>query len=78
MAHKLAKDYAQYGRAKPGGDRCDECRWFVAGQSCEIVDGQIGAGMWCRFHHERARRQPMRDVSADREMIRSMRARHAG
>jgi hypothetical protein len=67
---KLSKEYARYGLAKSGGDRCDACRWFSA-QSCEIVEGSIAAGGWCRFYHSEARKP--RDREADRGYVRAMR-----
>lgn len=68
----LARDYAQYGRAKAGGDRCDECRWFT-GAACEIVEGKIAAGGWCRFFHEKKGNMAGKQDS-DRAYVRQMRA----
>lgn len=50
---KKTKAEAQYGRAKPDGDRCDECRWFEVERprGCEIVEGTIEPGGWCKFFH---------------------------
>jgi hypothetical protein len=67
---KLSKEYAQYGPAKPGGDRCDECKWFLR-RLCEIVEGPIASAYWCRFHHSEARKP--RDREADRGYVRAMR-----
>ena len=71
---KLSKDYAQYGEAKSGGDRCDECKWFRAG-SCEVVKGKIGPDMWCRFWHgSGGKTRLVRKQDADRDYVRRMRS----
>lgn len=69
---KLARDYATYELAKPGGERCDGCKWFRGG-ACELVEGKIAAGGWCRFHHAaRRRRMPPNLPAHVREMRRRM------
>ena len=71
---KLSKDYAQYGLAKPGGDRCDACKWFLT-KACEVVEGAIAAGGWCRFYHGEDRKR--RDRETDRGYVREMRRKIA-
>lgn len=59
---KLSKQEAQYERAKPGGDRCAECKWFEIERpnGCEIVDGDVASGGWCRFFHDSSHRRGSR------------------
>lgn len=52
MSHKT-KSEAQYGKAKPNGDRCDECRWARRQATrCDIVEPPIEPDGWCKYFHE--------------------------
>lgn len=53
----LDKVYAQYGKAKSGGDECRDCRWFKMPGRCEIVEGKIEPSGWCRFFHQKGSRR---------------------
>lgn len=54
---KKTKAEAGYGPANPGGDQCRDCRWFEVERpmGCEIVEGRISPGDWCKFFHAKAR-----------------------
>lgn len=58
---KLTKEEAEYGSSK-GGGRCGDCKWFEVQRpnGCEIVEGQIGVNMWCKFHHDATHRRGSR------------------
>ena len=68
----LSQEEARYGLAKPGGDRCEECKWFRPPRACEIVEGRISPGGWSKVFHRKTRR-----VSDDegRAYVRQMRGR---
>ena len=57
---KKTKEEANYSTSR--GDRCGECKWFeIDGPNkCEIVEGQIGVNMWCKFFHDNAHRRGSR------------------
>lgn len=57
MTEKIEKSAVDYGPGHPRGDRCAVCRHFEPPHACEIVAGEIGAGMWCKRFERQTRRQ---------------------
>jgi hypothetical protein len=50
--HKIDKSSANYTDHGVGGEVCHNCRHFRAPHRCEIVDGYIEPGGWCRYFEE--------------------------
>lgn len=75
---KKTQEEANYGRAKPDGDRCGECKWFeVEGPNlCEIVDGDIRVNGLSKFFHDNSHRRGSRlarQQDRQRHQVMSMR-----
>jgi hypothetical protein len=47
---KRSKAEAGYQDQPRGGQRCADCRFYVArNQTCQLVEGQVSPNGWCRF-----------------------------
>jgi hypothetical protein len=44
---KLAQTAVRYQTDPKDGHQCDGCNFFVAPNSCKMVDGDIAATGWC-------------------------------
>jgi hypothetical protein len=44
---KLAQTAVKYQADPKDGKQCDGCNFFVAPNSCKMVDGDIAATGWC-------------------------------
>jgi hypothetical protein len=44
---KMAQKAVQYQTTPKDGHRCDGCNFFVAPNSCKMVDGDIAPAGWC-------------------------------
>jgi hypothetical protein len=79
---KLTKQEADYGKAKPDGDRCGECKWFEIERpnTCEIVEGDIQVNGWSKFWHDNSHRRGSRlarQQDRQRHQVTSMREKVA-
>jgi hypothetical protein len=48
-ADKMAQTAAAYLTKPKDGQQCDGCGLFQAPASCQLVDGTISPGGWCKF-----------------------------
>lgn len=46
-AGKLSHAEVGYTMAKPGGDRCDHCKFYYGPNDCELVKAPIYPAGWC-------------------------------
>jgi len=44
-ASKDAVDYTDHGTYK---EHCSKCAHYVDGGTCEVVEGDVAAGGWCK------------------------------
>jgi hypothetical protein len=44
---KMSKQAAQYQDSPRGDEKCADCRFFVEGGSCQVVEGEISPDGWC-------------------------------
>lgn len=50
---KIDKFAARYTDRGIGNERCGRCEHFLSPNHCEIVEGVISPGGWCKFWEER-------------------------
>ena len=46
-AAKMAQAAVKYQATPKDGKQCDGCNFFVAPNSCKMVDGEIAPAGWC-------------------------------
>jgi hypothetical protein len=51
---KMAKQAAQYQDSPKGDQKCADCRFFVEGGSCQLVEGEISPNGWCTLFQPKA------------------------
>lgn len=51
---KLAQTGVQYQTSPKDGHQCDGCNFFVAPNSCKMVDGEISPTGWCAIWVKKA------------------------
>ena len=44
---KTSKQAAQYQDSPKGDQKCADCRFFIEGGSCQLVEGEISPNGWC-------------------------------
>ncbi|NJO54271.1 MAG: high potential iron sulfur protein [Bacteroidales bacterium] len=54
VAKKASQKASGYQATPKGPQRCDNCRMFVAPAACQVVEGSIAAGGWCRLYAKKA------------------------
>lgn len=47
---KISKLAANYKEHAVGRERCGNCTHFISPEYCEIVEGLINPGGWCKYH----------------------------
>lgn len=50
--YKIPKNSANYTDYGMGGEVCKNCKHFISPNQCEIVEGYIEPGGWCRYFEE--------------------------
>lgn len=50
--HKISKDSANYTDHSWSGEMCNNCEHYLRPNRCELVDGFIEPGGWCRYFEE--------------------------
>ena len=50
--NKVSKQSANYIDYAMGGEKCKNCRHFIAPSRCEIVEGSINPNGWCKYFEE--------------------------
>ena len=50
--HKISKDAANYTDHSWSGEMCNNCEHYLRPNRCELVDGFIEPGGWCRYFDE--------------------------
>lgn len=69
---KLSKTEVDYSAGK-GDDRCKNCKHFIAGGSCELVEGEIDPDYWCKKFEAKAgagAQDMAHDMALDRKSVR--------
>ena len=51
---KMSKQAAQYQDSPKGDQKCAECRFFIEGGSCQVVEGEISPNGWCTLFQPKA------------------------
>ncbi|MGO9423651.1 high-potential iron-sulfur protein [Roseiarcus sp.] len=51
---KMAQAAAKYQAEPKDGKQCDGCNFFVAPNSCKMVDGEIAPNGWCALWTKKA------------------------
>ncbi len=51
---KMAPAAVHYQATPKDGKQCDGCNFFVAPNSCKMVDGDIAAAGWCSLWTKKA------------------------
>jgi hypothetical protein len=51
---KIAPAAVKYQEAPKDGKQCDGCNFFVAPESCKMVDGKIVTTGWCNLWVKKA------------------------
>ena len=51
---KMSKEAAQYQNSPKGNQRCADCRFFIEGGSCRLVEGEISPDGWCTLFQPKA------------------------
>ena len=46
---KTSKKVAKYQDKPNKGQKCSDCRFFLAPHSCQLVEGNISPNGWCSF-----------------------------
>jgi hypothetical protein len=50
----MAKEAAQYQESPKGDQKCADCRFFIDGGSCQLVEGKISPNGWCMLFQPKA------------------------
>ena len=51
---KMSKQAARYQDSPKGDQKCEGCRFFIEGGSCQLVEGEISPNGWCRLFQPKA------------------------
>ena len=51
---KMSKQAAQYQDSPNGDQKCADCRFFIEGGSCQLVEGEISPNGWCMLFQPKA------------------------
>lgn len=51
---KMSKEAVQYQDSPNGDEKCADCRFFIEGGSCQLVEGEISPNGWCRLFQPKA------------------------
>ena len=51
---KMAQAAVKYQTSPNNGKQCDGCNFFVAPNSCKMVDGEINPSGWCNLWVKKA------------------------
>jgi hypothetical protein len=51
---KQSKQVAQYQDSPKGDQKCADCRFFIEGGSCQLVEGEISPNGWCTLVQPKA------------------------
>ena len=51
---KQSKQVAQYQDSPKGDQKCADCRFFIEGGSCQLVEGEISPNGWCTLFQPKA------------------------
>jgi hypothetical protein len=54
FAQKTSKEAAKYQESPKDGQKCADCTFFQAPQSCTVVDGAISPNGWCMIFSKKA------------------------
>jgi hypothetical protein len=51
---KMSKQAARYQDSPKGDQKCADCRFFMEGGSCQLVEGEIRPNGWCTLFQPKA------------------------
>ena len=51
---KISQEQAQYQPSPKGDQQCAGCRYFLDGNKCEKVEGEISPSGWCSLYRPKS------------------------